>query len=119
MIASLAILLACQLAGEAVARSLSLPVPGPVLGMVAFLAVLALRARHPLPVLDGVVPVSRFFLVHLSLLFVPAGVGVVGNLDILSAQWLALSVALAGSTLLTLVVSVAVFRLVARWMGQA
>lgn len=114
MIASLAVILGCQLLGEVVARGLSLPVPGPVLGMAVMLGVLWLRDRYSPPVLAGVEPAGRFLLSHLSLLFVPAGVGVIGNLDMLAGNWLPLAVALAGSTLLTLVVSVATFRLVAR-----
>lgn len=78
MIASIAVILACQLAGEVLTRGLGLPVPGPVLGMVALFAVLALRARLPEPpAWLGVEPVGRFLLANLSLLFVPAGVGVV------------------------------------------
>lgn len=118
MTASLAVILACQLAGEVVARGLGLPVPGPVLGMAAMLGVLWLRDRHAPALLAGVEPTGRFLLAHLSLLFVPAGVGVVGNLEVLSGHWLALVVALVLSTVLTLVVSVSVFRLVARGLGD-
>jgi putative effector of murein hydrolase LrgA (UPF0299 family) len=102
------------LLGEVVARGLGLPVPGPVLGMAAMVGVLWLRDRFRPPVLDGVEPAGRFLLAHLSLLFVPAGVGVVGNLEVLAGQWLVLSVALILSTVLTLVVSVVTFRVVAR-----
>jgi holin-like protein len=114
MIGSLAVILGCQLLGEVVARGLGLPVPGPVLGMAAMVGVLWLRDRFRPPVLDGVEPAGRFLLAHLSLLFVPAGVGVVGNLEVLAGQWLVLSVALILSTVLTLVVSVVTFRVVAR-----
>ncbi len=119
MIGSLAVILGCQLAGEVLARAFGLPVPGPVIGMAAMVGVLWLRDRFAPPVLAGVEPAGRFLLAHLSLLFVPAGVGVVGNLDVLAAEWLALAVALMVSTLLTLVVSVVTFRVVARAMGQA
>lgn len=118
MIASIAVILGCQLLGEVVARGLGLPVPGPVLGMAAMLVVLWGRDRFRPPVLEGVEPAGRFLLSHLSLLFVPAGVGVIGNLDVLAGAWAPIAVALAGSTLLTLVVSVAVFRLVSRLMGE-
>lgn len=118
VIGSLAVILACQLLGEVVARGLGLPVPGPVLGMAAMVGVLWLRDRFRPPVLAGVEPAGRFLLAHLSLLFVPAGVGVVGNLDVLAAEWLALSVALVVSTVLTLVVSVVTFRVVARMVGE-
>ena len=118
MIGSLAVILACQLLGEVVARGLGLPVPGPVLGMAAMVGVLWLRDRFAPPVLAAVEPAGRFLLAHLSLLFVPAGVGVVGNLDVLAGQWVALAVALVVSTVLTLVVSVVTFRIVARAVGQ-
>lgn len=119
VIGSLAVILGCQLLGEVIARGLGLPVPGPVIGMAAMLGVLWLRDRFAPPVLAGVEPAGRFLLAHLSLLFVPAGVGVVGNLDVLAGEWLALAAALVVSTVLTLVVSVVTFRLVARMMGQA
>ena len=49
MIHALVILLACQLAGEAVARGLGLPFPGPVVGMVLLVAALALAIlRKPI-----------------------------------------------------------------------
>jgi putative effector of murein hydrolase LrgA (UPF0299 family) len=85
--------------------------------MAAMVGVLWLRDRFRPPVLDGVEPAGRFLLAHLSLLFVPAGVGVVGNLEVLAGQWLVLSVALILSTVLTLVVSVVTFRVVARRVG--
>lgn len=118
MIASLAVILGCQLLGEAVTRGLGLPVPGPVLGMAAMIGVLWLRDRYRPPILEAVEPAGRFLLANLSLLFVPAGVGLVGNLEVLAGNWLALAVALVVSTVLTLVVSVVTFRLVARAMGQ-
>ena len=42
MIHALLILLTCQLIGEAAARGLALPFPGPVLGMVLLVAALSL-----------------------------------------------------------------------------
>ena len=66
------ILLACQLAGEVIARLLGLPVPGPVLGMVILFVALVIRGHVP----DDVGVVTGGLLQNLSLLFVPAGVGV-------------------------------------------
>ena len=99
----LALLLACQLAGETVSRATNLPVPGPVLGLVlVFAGLLALR-RVPEPLERT----SRGLLDNLSLLFVPAGVGIVQHLDILRAQWLPIAAAILGSTLLTMWVTAA------------
>jgi len=47
---------------------------------------------------------------HLSLLFVPAGVGVMAHLGRLSHEWLPISVSLVLSTLLTIAVTAVVMR---------
>ena len=106
-------LLLCQLAGEAAARGLGLSVPGPVLGM-ALLAV-SLLARPKLHAVVG--PVATTLLGNLSLLFIPAAVGVVQVLPLLAEEGLAIGVSLVVSTVLALVVTAVTFRLVRRWMG--
>ena len=74
----LAWLLLLLAAGELLARALGLPLPGPVVGMMLLLAALALPAvRTP------VAACADYLLSHLSLLFVPAGVGVMTHLPLL------------------------------------
>ena len=91
MLASLSLILLCQLIGEAVVRGLGLPLPGPVLGLLLLLILLLARdrfaplARGPLRN-DGVETASKGLLARLSLLFVPAGVGVVQKLDLLASH---------------------------------
>ena len=114
MIGALATLLVLQLLGEALVYVFKLPLPGPVVGMALLLVVLAVRPRQ----LAALKPTAQNLLQHLSLLFVPAGVGVVGNLDVLAAEAGVIAVALVASTVATLVVSVVTFRLVARLMGD-
>lgn len=114
MIQALTLILLCQLAGEAATRTLALPVPGPVLGLGLMLALLALSDR----VQALVAPTGAGILRHLSLFFVPAGVGVVAHLDRLGGQALGLAAAILGSTLLALVAGAATFRLVARLTGS-
>jgi holin-like protein len=101
MLGALATLFLAQLAGEVVARSLGLPVPGPVLGIVFVLVALALR-RTLLAALD---PVAATLLEYLSLLFVPAGVGVMRYGAILHTSGVALAAALIVSTLIGLAVT--------------
>ena len=74
----LAWLLVCQSIGELISRVLGLPVPGPVVGMLLLFAGLF----HPL-VRESVAGAADFLLAHLSLLFVPVGVGVMTHLDLL------------------------------------
>lgn len=94
-------LLPFQLAGEVIARGLGLPVPGPVLGMLFLFAFLCWRGQPAAPLRDTAETLLR----HLSLLFVPAGTGIVVHLHRVADEWLPLLVALVASTVLTLVVT--------------
>jgi holin-like protein len=94
MIPALATLLMFQLVGEALVRALAVPVPGPVVGMALLLLALVLR-----PTWAGAIkPTAQTLLQHLSLLFVPAGVGVMLHLQRLGDEALAIGVALVIST---------------------
>jgi putative effector of murein hydrolase LrgA (UPF0299 family) len=108
------LLLACQLAGEAIARGLGLGVPGPVLGM-ALLAVILL-GRPSLH--TAAAPVANTLLANLSLLFVPAAVGVVQVLPLLAAEGVAIAAAILVSTVASLVVTALTFRAVVRLRGE-
>ncbi|MBM3607665.1 MAG: CidA/LrgA family protein [Alphaproteobacteria bacterium] len=124
MIVALATLLLCQLAGEIMARGLSLPLPGPVLGAALLFALLMIRQRfaHRLPreINDGSLDTAaKFLLANLSLLFVPAGVGVVQNLAVFRLHGVALAAALIVSTVLALLVTAFVFLAASRAMGDA
>ena len=95
-----------QLAGEVLARMLRLPFPGPVIGMLLLMPALgwpALRA----PVVEA----ARFLLAHLSLLFVPVGVGVVTHLDVLQHYGLKLAMVIVLSTWIGMAVTALVLRL--------
>ncbi|MDD9708909.1 CidA/LrgA family protein [Seohaeicola sp. SP36] len=115
MILAVAILLICQLLGETLARGLGLPVPGPVLGMA-----LLLLGCLVLPGMAArVMPTAQGLLSHLSLLFVPAGVGVISHLDVLGGSGPALLLVLVISTALALIAGVLTFVAVARLTGNA
>jgi len=101
MLVALTQLLACQLVGEIIARAFDLAIPGPVLGMGLLLAILLYRKQVP-QTLDNT---ANGILAHLSLLFVPAGVGVVAHLAILGNEWQAILGSLIGSTVVTVLVT--------------
>ena len=123
MIAALTTILLCQLAGEVLARGIGLPIPGPVLGLVLMLLLLSIRERFRKrlpdtltgPALDST---GRTILAHLSLLFVPAGVGVVQRLDVFGAYALPLAITLVVSTIAALVATLLTFKLVLRLTGD-
>jgi holin-like protein len=112
MLPALTALLVCQLIGETVVRLLELPLPGPVLGLVLMLAVLALRRGVP----GNLDVTANGLLRHLSLLFVPAGVGVLQHLARIEAEWLAIAAALLVSSVSTIVVTAVVMRGMIRLM---
>ena len=95
------VLLGCQLGGEALARGLGLSMPGPVIGMVLLAVALGARRRVPAPLARGAARLLR----HMPLFFVPAGVGVVAELEHLRAEALPIVGALCGSTVAALLVT--------------
>ncbi|HEV3501384.1 MAG TPA: CidA/LrgA family protein [Bradyrhizobium sp.] len=123
MIASLSLILLCQLGGEVIVRGLVLPMPGPVVGLMLLLLLLLARdrfaalARGPLQG-DGVESASRGLLANLSLLFVPAGVGVVQKLDLVAEHGIAIAAVLAISVVVTLLVTVVTFLVASRLMAR-
>ncbi len=113
MLAALTQLLLFQLAGEAIVRTLDLPLPGPVLGMLFLFLALAWRGGPG----EALQTTSQGLLQHLSLLFVPAGTGIVVHLDRVAAEWLPLLAALVASTAATLAVTALAMRAVQRRGG--
>lgn len=101
MLGPLTLLLACQFVGEVVVRAVGAPLPGPVLGLLILLAILTLRGG-PDPELRSV---SDALLRYLALLFVPAAVGVITQLDVLGRNWLPVLVSILVSTALGLLVT--------------
>jgi putative effector of murein hydrolase LrgA (UPF0299 family) len=122
MIRGFFLLLLCQLVGEVLARGLALPAPGPVIGLALMTAGLVAWSRQrgltdqALEASD-VGRVSTGLLGSLSLLFVPAGVGVVQYLGLLGEHGVGLALALVGSTVATLLATVGAFLAVKRLLG--
>ncbi len=103
-------LLLFQCAGEVASRLLGLPVPGPVVGML--LLFIALRARKQVP--DSIGAAADALAKHLSLLFVPAGVGVMMYFGRLAGEWLPIAVALLVSTIVAIAAAALTFAALAR-----
>lgn len=114
MIATLAIILSFQLVGEIAARALDLPLPGPVVGLLLLVATCILRPS----IAERIRPTTLGLLQHLSLFFVPAGVGIVAHWGLLREYGLGLVLALAGSTVLAIGAGALAFTAVARLTGS-
>lgn len=99
------VLVIAQLAGESLSQAFGLPVPGPVLALMAIALLFWRREAIPQPLADAADALLR----HLSLLFIPAGVGVLQHLKLLREEWFAIVATIALSTALTLIVTAYVF----------
>jgi holin-like protein len=100
-----ACLLLCQSAGELIARGMSLGLPGPVIGMLLLLLALNVEAvRQP------VGAAADALLSHLSLLFVPVGVGVIAHLQLVSDFGLRLLLVIVLSTWVGMAVTALLLR---------
>ncbi|MCA0912352.1 MULTISPECIES: CidA/LrgA family protein [Marinobacter] len=109
------LLLVYQLTGEILVRLLGLPIPGPVLGMVMLFVTLMIRGSAP----DSLSEASSALLSHLSLLFVPAGVGMMTHFGRIADEWLPITLALFLSTVITMVATALIMQLTTRWFVRS
>lgn len=119
MLRALVVLMVCQLLGELVSRGFSLPVPGPVMGLLILALGLGLLRLVKINIIDfkPLEATSDRILSFLGLLFVPAGVGVVQQLSLLGDYGLAIVATLVLSTVATLLVTVGTFLGIKRLLG--
>lgn len=110
MIRAITILLLYQLAGEVLARAMHAPVPGPVVGMILLFVTLLVRRGIP----ADLETTAQRLLQYLSLLFVPAGVGVMVHLQLLQTEWLLILGVLLASTVVTMSVTALTLKLLLR-----
>lgn len=106
MLPSLFLLLICQVLGEVLHRLTGLALPGSVIGMMLLIGWLAL-VRRERPTLSAI---SAWLTAHLSIMFVPAAVGLMQEGDALARYGVGLVVATTVSTIVTIIVTAAVFR---------
>lgn len=106
MIRTLTTLLIFQTIGEGLSYGLSLPIPGPVIGMVLLFLFLLWRKG----VAASMAPTSQELLKHLSLLFIPAGVGIMVHAQRVLTELLPIAAALLASTIVSIAVTAAVVR---------
>lgn len=108
MLQSIALLLLFQLIGEIISQAFALPIPGPVVGMALLFAALTQRWMRSEQLRNS----AQNLLQHLSLLFVPAGVGVMLHVQRVADEWVPIVVALVASTML----AIAAAALTASWL---
>jgi putative effector of murein hydrolase LrgA (UPF0299 family) len=114
LLSAFAVLLVFQCLGEGLVFLAGWPVPGPVAGMLLLLAALVAAPRLHEIVEAGANELLR----HLSLLFVPAGVGIVVAASSAGGQWLAIVASVVVSTLATLAVTALVLKALSPRSGE-
>ncbi len=107
MIKGITVILLFQGLGELVAQLTAFFVPGPVVGLILFLAALLLIKKCP----PEVEQISAVLLSYFGLLFVPAAVGVLLYASDVLEHAVELIVILAVSTALTILVTAFVLRI--------
>jgi holin-like protein len=115
MLLAITLLLLYQLIGELLTRFLALPIPGPVIGMALLLLTFVLKPASA----GHIDTTAQVLLRNLSLLFVPAGVGVITHFGLIQEHWLALGLALGVSTVLGLITTAWIMQWFMRWMQKA
>lgn len=110
MLGALTVLLVFQLIGEVIVQFAGLPIPGPVIGLLLLFLSLCVRGGLAVPLRDT----ANGILQHLSLLFVPAGVGVMVHFSRVSGEWLPILAATIISTALAIGVSALVMQALMR-----
>ena len=101
MLNSLTLILCCQLAGEFTVKATGITAPGPVIGMIFLLIILLLKKS----VQNELETTANSLLNNLSLLFVPAGVGLMLHFQLIGKEWLPITISLIISTILTIAIT--------------
>lgn len=101
MIHAAAITLVLLVFGDALVERYNLPLPGPAFGLFALALAFAVRGGSE----AGFDDLFDFAAPYFPLFFVPAAVGVVASLEILSAAWLHVAVAIVLGTAATIAVT--------------
>lgn len=96
MILQCALLFVFMAFGELVVYLTDIPIPSSIIGMLSLTVALKLRIVREM----WISKVSDFLVRNLGFFFVPAGVGVMNCLGIISQQWLPIVGASVGSTFL-------------------
>lgn len=114
IVATISLLTGFSWLGEWLAIGLSLTIPGPVIGMVILFACLCLL-KQPVAELNRL---SHLGIRNLSLLFIPAAVGIFFVAPELYAQLPRILLMIVISTLLTVVLLCLVVKLILRLSGE-
>lgn len=94
--------------GEALSTGLNLPIPGSIIGMVLLFLALKFRIIRLRQIYDA----GQFLIENMTILFLPAGVGIMSHWDAIAKYWWQIIVI----TVLVIVVNIAVIGFVTQFV---
>ncbi|MFN2340274.1 MAG: CidA/LrgA family protein [Halanaerobium sp.] len=101
LVRQFSIILLIAFSGEVINYFFNTPIPANVLAMIILLTLLT-TGIVKLKMIDQV---ANFMLAHLAIFFVPPGVNLINNLDLLKNDWLAILTIIVVSTIVIMVVT--------------
>ena len=105
MLRSFFIILLYQLVGETLQKFFNIIIPGPVIGLVllliTFIFIKKFKDKKVLQIKKDVIKTGNIIVSHLSLLFIPIGVGVVMHISYLGENLFQVFAVIVIGTLLT------------------
>ena len=101
LLKQLMIILAVALAGEALSALIPLPIPASIYGIVILFLLLESRVLH----VESIRETSKFLILIMSMLFIPAGAGLMTSFSLLRSQFAAYAVITLVSTIAVMAVS--------------
>lgn len=101
LLRQLGIVLIIAFLGEFISKIFHLPLPGNVLGIIILLGLLALRIIK----VEMIDDISTFLLDYLPFFFIPAGVGLISNLELLKGEGLTILLICLISTTIVITVT--------------
>lgn len=98
LISQLGIILLLYFIGELLVFILQIKIPGSIIGMLLLLVSLQLNIIK----VEDIKEVATFFLNNMLILFIPLGVGLASQWDLIFKEWLAILISIILSTFIVL-----------------
>ena len=115
MLRSFFIILLYQLVGETIQKFFNIIIPGPVIGLVllliTFIFIKKFKDKKVLQIKKDVIKTGNIIVSHLSLLFIPIGVGVVMHISYLGENLFQVFAVIVIGTLLTVAFTAKIMKL--------
>lgn len=98
LLREIGIIFSIFLFSEFLNKATGIPIPSSIIGMMILLACLVIGIIK----IEMIENISNFLLGHLTFLFVPAGVGVMKNFNLIKDEWVYMLIVLIISTILVM-----------------